>query len=94
MLKVTVKKRGKIFKLSNGNTIRTPRIFYVSEDEQVEINSIFTKFRFRENTDYVIENVPTDEVPINMDLIRTEKFSKINNDCSSISLGNKLQHGK
>lgn len=89
MKKITIKKRGKLFKLSNGETIRTPRIIYKNEYDIPELLAIFRKLNLSDVSDYIIEEISDNEVPVKKGT--PQKFSKLRSGSLSIDLNNKIE---
>lgn len=89
MLKVTIKTRGKVFKLPDGETIRCPRIFYRPASMKSTLMFQFKNLAIPAG-DCTFEEIPDDQVPAKVEPVNLQRHTRIRNDRPEISVGGKI----
>lgn len=89
MLKLNIKTRGKVLKLLDNKTIRTPRILYIKEEERKYIEGILRNLCIY---DYEISEIRDEDIPIQQQE-QVPRMWKIKNDSVEIAIGGKI-HSK
>ncbi len=90
MLKITIKTRGKLYKLPDGEVIRSPRVLYRRNTHKRVLLSFFNVLNLESPRDFEIENVEEEDLEQIPETTNIKRYTRIKNDAAGISVGGKI----